>query len=112
MPKMSRYCKAYLVGKLRAFSDWSEKSENVKKIIETVDGQDIEHPRVLTDEDYLYLQENLTVTDGIFVDENVIYDNVTTEWRQFCEQTLKFRVPFDQVNKSAAVSKPEAEARA
>ena len=30
-------------------------------------------PRELTDDDYVYLQGNFTVTDGIFIDENMIF---------------------------------------
>ena len=43
--------------------------------------------------DFLYLQENFIVTDGIFIDENVIFDNVTPEWIDFCVNVLKFEVP-------------------
>ena len=104
MSTMGRYCKAYSVGEFREFSGWSENTKNTRKIVETVKGKEIEQPRILTDEDYLFLQENLTVTDGIFLDENIIYDNVTQEWEQFCEQRLKFEIPDDQQNKATAVS--------
>jgi len=30
------------------------------------------------------MQENYVVTDGIFKDENIIFDNVTPEWKDFC----------------------------
>lgn len=49
--------------------------------------------RVLTDDDFLYLQENYVVTDGIFKDENIIFDNITTEWIDFCKNMLLFEVP-------------------
>ena len=104
MPTMGRYCKAYAVGELREFSGWSENTMNTRKVVETVKGKEIERPRILTDEDYLFLQENFTVTDGIFLDENIIYDNVTPEWEQFCKQRLKFEVPGDQQDEAAAVS--------
>jgi hypothetical protein len=33
------------------------------------------------------------VTDGIFLDENIIFDEVTPEWMDFCTNTLKFDIP-------------------
>ena len=60
-------------------------SENARK--------ENDSPRQLTDADFLYLQENFVVTDGIFIDENVIFDNVTPEWIDFCKRVLKFEVP-------------------
>jgi len=48
---------------------------------------------VLTDDDFLYLQENYVVTDGIFKDENIIFDKVTLAWKDFCDNTLLFEIP-------------------
>jgi hypothetical protein len=83
--KMGNYCKAYMIPSFRQFSGWTENSENTR----------IENnaPRQLTDADFLYLQENFVVTDGIFIDENVIFANVTPEWIDFCKNVLKFEVP-------------------
>jgi len=93
MRKMGSYCKVYPIQKFREFSGWKENAENARKETKQVDGNEIETVRELTDTDYLYLQEDFTVTDGIFLEENVIYDDVTPEWKEFCEQTLKFEVP-------------------
>ena len=85
MSKMGKYCKAYMISSFREFSGWAEMSENARK--------ENDSPRQLTDADFLYLQENFVVTDGIFIDENVIFDNVTPEWIDFCKRVLKFEVP-------------------
>ena len=90
---MGRYCKAYPITRFRAYSAWSEKSENVRPDRQIVDGKEVDVPRELTDEDHLYLQENYVVTDGIFKGENVIFDDVTPQWREFCEKELEFRIP-------------------
>jgi len=34
------------------------------------------------------------VTDDIFIDENIIFANITPEWLDFCKNTLKFEVPI------------------
>ena len=49
--------------------------------------------RQLDDDSILYLQENYVVTDGIFKDQNIIFDNVTDEWKEFCHGTLQFEIP-------------------
>ncbi len=92
MATMGSYCKAYPVGRLREFGGWSEKTENLRPAGEPGAGGDA-GPRSLGDEDFLYLQENFTVTDGIFLDEAVVFDQVSPEWVEFCKNTLRFEVP-------------------
>jgi hypothetical protein len=82
---MGKYCKAYPITQFRQFSAWKENEQNARK--------ENDAPRPLTDSEFLYLQENFVVTDGVFLDENVIFDNVTPEWIDFCTNTLKFEVP-------------------
>jgi hypothetical protein len=82
---MGKYCKAYPITQFRQFSAWKENGQNARK--------ENDAPRPLTDSEFLYLQENFVVTDGVFLDENVIFDNVTPEWIDFCKNTLKFEVP-------------------
>jgi len=55
-----------------------------------VDGELVEEPRELLDSDYVYVQRNFTVTDGIFIDENIIFRNITPEWIEFCRSVLGF----------------------
>lgn len=102
MRKMGRYCKAYPIQRFREFSGWIEIAENARKETKQVDGKEIEVIRELTDADYLYLQEDFTVTDGIFLEENVIYDDVSPQWKEFCAQTLKFEVPNYELAMGAA----------
>ena len=94
MATMGSYVKAYAVAQFRAFPGWKERSDQARP------ADDREHqeerpraPRTLADDDYLYLQENLTVTDGIYLDEHVIFDERTPEWERFCADTLRFEVP-------------------
>lgn len=98
MAKTGRYCKAYMIPSFRKFGGWRENSENAR--------QENGVARKLTDGDFLYLHENLVVTDGIFIDENVIFDNVTPEWVDFCKNELKFEIP-DYASGSTAKTKGE-----
>lgn len=98
MANMGRYCKAYPVSAFRAFDQWSPQAQNARAVPGTNGGDQSASPRVLTDDDYLFLQENCVVTDGIFIDENIIFDSVTPEWQQFCKEQLGFEVPqFEEI---------------
>jgi hypothetical protein len=88
MPILGRYSKAYPLGRLRQFSGWTERPENARRIRKEVDGEIVEVARALTDEDYVYVQRNFIVTDGIFIDENIIFCNVTPDWIEFCQTVL------------------------
>jgi hypothetical protein len=88
MTILGRYSKAYPLGQLRQFCGWTERPENARSIRKEVDGEIVEETRALTDEDYVYVQRNFTVTDGIFVDENIIFSDVTPEWIEFCQTVL------------------------
>jgi len=97
--EMGKYCKAYLAKQFREYPAWSEKSENVRKEKKEVAGKEVEVDRELTDDSILYLQENYVVTDGIFKDMNIIFDNVTDEWKQFCHGQLAFEIPnYEPIN--------------
>ena len=91
MPILGRYSKAYPLGQLRQFSGWVERPENARKIRKEVDGEIVEVARALTDEDYVYVQRNFIVTDGIFIDENIIFSDVTPAWIEFCQTVLGLR---------------------
>lgn len=87
MAEMGKYCKAYMVQDLRKFSDWAENLENLRQ--PESEGNEVEPRTTLKDDDILYLQENYTVTDGIFKDEHIIFDQVTDQWKDFCTSDLE-----------------------
>ncbi len=91
MRKVGKYCKAYQVEMLRTYSRWRENTQNLIKERKVIEGIETEIVRELTNAHYLFLQENLVVTDGIYLDENIIFDDVTPEWEDFCRNVLNFR---------------------
>jgi hypothetical protein len=107
MATMGKYCKAYPIQQLRQFNDWTENQENTRKKKQEIDGKQVEHNRVLTDDDFLYLQENYVVTDGIFKDENIIFDAVTSQWIDFCTHTLSFEIPNYETGETTTPTSPE-----
>jgi hypothetical protein len=99
MATMGKYCKAYPIQRLRDYSGWVENTANTRKEKTQIDDKEMEAPRVLTENDFLYVQENYVVTDGIFKDENIVFDAVTPEWIAYCQQSLKFEIPvYEPVN--------------
>lgn len=74
------YAKGYLLGDLRKFSGWREENENSLE---------------LSDSDVVFLHQDFTVTQLIWLGENVIFNQDTPEWRDFCSQQLQFEVPDD-----------------
>lgn len=50
----------------------------------------------MSDSDHLYLQENFTVTDSIFIDENIIFNDVSPAWIDFCLSVLGVKFPTSE----------------
>ena len=92
--EMGKYCKAYYAKDFRALEGWEENVENLRPESKEEGNEEVEVPRTeLKDDDILYLQENYVVTDGIFKDEHIIFDQVTDTWKEACQKELKFEIP-------------------
>src|SRR5688572_16494744 len=100
MATMGRYCKAYSLKQLREIPGWSEKIQTIKRK-NSAAGQTAEENQPLTDDSYVYMQENYIVTGGIFQDEDIIFDQVTPEWMDYCKSVLNFELP-DHLTKETA----------
>jgi hypothetical protein len=94
MAEMGTYCKAYLLSQMRAFQGWQEQAENAVRLTDPDTGEPT-GPRPLDDDSVIFLQTDFVVTDGIFRDENILFDKVTPEWKTFCEQQLAFQIPAE-----------------
>lgn len=90
------YCKAYHLKDLRQFEGWSEDRINWT---DNTDGPEAgnghDSQAAFADEDVVFLHHDLTVTQSMWRNENVIYQKVTPEWQDFCANTLAFKVPDD-----------------
>ncbi len=112
MSEMGGYCKAYLASSMRAYPGWKEKQEALRQPETSVAGGKGPEKRMrLNDDDIVYLQENYFVTDDVFKNQNIIFDDVTEAWRQFCTVKLNFKVP-DEVSAMAAGSHSSATGKA
>jgi hypothetical protein len=92
MVKLGNYCKAYNRQSFEKFPDW-----NLKKKPESAASQEgtAGGTSGRANNEYLYLHDAYCVTTGIFPDRDVLFDNVTPEWIEFCNSVLGFKVSTD-----------------
>jgi hypothetical protein len=88
------YCRAYYLGELRRFREWSESRLNWREPSAPEGGAG---DAALTDDDIAYLHQDFTVTKSMWHEESVIFNRVTPEWRAFCEAELGFAVSEELV---------------
>jgi uncharacterized protein len=86
----TEYCKAYHLGDLRNYHKWGDNRIDLKKK-ENSSADD----EILTDEKIVFIHQDFTVTESMYHNENVIFDNVDSGWKEFCANTLEFKVPDD-----------------
>ena len=90
------YCKAYHLEALRQFPGWTESKTNwreSKREGRRDDGGDPDQEA--SHDEIVFVHEDLTVTQSMWSAENVIFDQISPEWKEFCENVLNFRVPDD-----------------
>jgi len=80
-----KYCNAYHIGELRRYSEWTENKLDSKP----EDGE----AQGLTDTDVVFLHHDYKVTKLLWADEDVIFDKVTDQWKNFCTTELQFSIP-------------------
>ncbi|HEX6037034.1 hypothetical protein [Longimicrobium sp.] len=91
MAEMGNYSRAYLARDLAAFAGWNPDPAQLRPAVSEVDGREVHTPRTaLDDEDVVFLQEDFGVTDGIFMDEHVLFADAGPAWRAFCTDVLGF----------------------
>jgi uncharacterized protein len=96
-PRQPRpYCKAYHLSDLRKFAAWSEAKINWKE--SRRDGRKADGAEQDNEDSHdkvVFIHDDLTVTQSMWRDENVIFNQITAEWEEFCKNVLNFRVPDD-----------------
>ena len=82
-----RYCRVYPLSELRRFPQWSENKLNLTN----------PEPQIATEESdgIAFLHQDFTVTLSMWPGENVIFNDVTADWQEFCIRELGFKIPSD-----------------
>lgn len=103
MAEMGKYCKAYYAEQFGVYGGWEDK-----RLLDAGDRAgraepaDDDGPATGSGDEVLYLQENYVVTAGIFIDEHVVFDRVTDEWKRFCSEVLEFEIPAETSSSASA----------
>jgi hypothetical protein len=89
-----QYCKAYYLRDLRRFPAWSENPIAPPAAAEeevAADGA----VQGATDDDVVFIHQDFTVTQSMWHNENVLFQQITPAWEEFCTTVLHFKVPDD-----------------
>jgi len=83
-----KYCTAYHLGDLRRYPAWSENKPNGAS-----NEPAASEAQELAGTDVVFLHQDYKVTKSMWADEDVIFDKVTEQWKDFCNTELWFVVP-------------------
>ena len=86
-----KYCKAYPLMRFEGFDQWREKAKLPQQPASEVP----EEQKLPSQKGFLYLHDNYTVTNGVYIGKDVIFDDVTEMWIEFCKSNLQFEVPAE-----------------
>lgn len=87
------YCKAYELQSLRQFAHWAENEIEADSTGDTDEAS--AGAAYLKDDDVVYLHQDYVVTRSIWHDKEIIFDKVDERWKEYCHDSLDFRVPHD-----------------
>jgi ankyrin repeat protein len=93
-----KYCKAFYLRDLRKHSGWTESRINwITKPDDNKKDEKAEPDSgsAFPDDKIVFIHQDFTVTESMWQGENVIFNSVTPEWREFCGGPLGFKVPDD-----------------
>ena len=90
-----KYCKAYYLKSFRQFPNWTENRINWKEKNNGDASGAGREDKGFSEGSIVFLHQDYTVTESMWHDENVIFDQVTPEWKEFCDTVLDFKIPDD-----------------
>jgi hypothetical protein len=92
-----KYCKAYYVKELRQFAGWTESQipRQAHAGQGAAEGRAAQGASNGDDDDIVFIHHDLTVTQSMWHNEDVIFDQITPAWEEFCTHVLHFKVPDD-----------------
>ncbi len=94
MAKLGRYSKSYPVELFERFPSWKPLVPPLKSKphpdTQLSARSDFGDTSSGSGSHYYVLQEDYTVTAGLFLDEDIAFNEVTDEWKEFCRDVLGF----------------------
>jgi hypothetical protein len=92
--QLQKYCKAYYLKELRQFPVWCESRINWQDQAQA-DMPPAQDGDPLSENEVVFIHHDLTVTQSMWHNEHVIFNQITPAWEAFCAQVLHFKVPDD-----------------
>lgn len=89
------YFASYQLGELRRYPAWAENKLGVREASPVAAGGQAPDGGGLSDDDVVFLHQDYVVTKSIWHDEDVIFNEVTEQWKDYCRNELQFAVPDD-----------------
>jgi ankyrin repeat protein len=90
-----KYCKAYYLRDLRKYREWNEVRINWKERGNHNGDSNGSPNDPFPDKKVVFIHQDFTVTESAWHNENVIFNQANSSWKEFCTTTLKFKVPGD-----------------
>lgn len=90
-----QYCKAYHLGDLRKYPLWRENHSSSKSSSNGNGANNGDGGEYFGDDQVVFIHQDFTVTESVWHNENVIFNNVDPTWEEFCSSSLHFAVPAD-----------------
>jgi uncharacterized protein len=105
-----KYCMAYHLGMLRRYPAWTENKLEAGNGSKDAAGDKSGESQAPSDDDVVFLHQDYTVTKSIWSGEDVVFDNVSEQWKDFCNTELRFVVPdsLDLIVKPAEAAQSAA----
>lgn len=105
-----KYYVAYHLRDLRRYPAWSENKLDGKAAGTQPAGEQGQEGHGLSDDDVVFLHQDYKVTKSIWPDEDVVFSDVTEQWKDFCRTELRFAVPdeLDLIGQPAEAPRPAA----
>lgn len=89
------YCEAYPLEEFRQFPGWTASKSSPKDENGDMAAGSSSSEEAFAEDDIAFLHQDYTVTQSMYHGENVLFDQVTPEWKEFCIKKLNFHVPDD-----------------
>jgi ankyrin repeat protein len=97
-----QYCKAYHLSDLQQFPGWQQtkagwQAAKAHKSNAPSNAGVLESdgPESDGNDEVVFIHQDFTVTESMWHNESVIFDQISPEWLEFCDRTLGFKVPDD-----------------